>query len=339
MSDGSKRYKYSTGGEPVIHFIPPNRIDREGLFGALWNRLRGEEADDLLVASIRAHDVREPIRLLEPVGDDPRYRLVSGRGRLLAARELGLETIPAVVLDADEGDAVIRGLMEHYPDRRYSAAQAAVLCDLLVSRIGVDRARLTCEILGLLGFSGAKRVLDDLLDTAGLGDDVLMLAHRRGYSLRVLVRWARFDSSDRHDIAGLFRRVRLGSGPGDEVLGILREISVRDGTGVKDILDAPELSLLLDGDDEAVQRLGEEVRAILRSLRYPRFTAQKREFDRAAASLPLPKSAVIDHHPTFEGGGIGFSCRFQNPEEMEEAARFLRDAAGSDAVKKLFSLV
>jgi hypothetical protein len=344
MSDGSKGNTKNThytaiDGGPEVRPTPPDLVDRAGLFGALWDRLRGDEADGLLVASIRAHGVREPIRLLAPVGDDPRYRLASGRGRLLASLELGLKTIPAVVLDTNEGDAVVRGIMEHYPDRRYSAAQAAVLSDLLVNDIGVDRPRLTGEVLGLLGFSGSKRVLDDLLDAAGLGDDILALAHERGYSLRILVRWARFAATDREDIASLLRRVRLGSGPADEVLGILKEISVRDVAAVKDILDAHEVSSLLGGDDEAVLRRGEELRATLRSLRYPRFTAQKREFDRAAASLSLPKSAAIDHHPTFEGGGIGFSCRFQNPGDMEAAARFLLDAAGSDAVKKLFTLV
>jgi len=229
--------------------------------------------------------------------------------------------------------------MEHYPDRRYSAAQAAALTDHLVNDIGVERSRLTGEVLIPLGFSATEQVLDDLLTAAGLDADILELAHGRGYSLRVLVRWARFLPEDRCDIAELLRRVRLGSGPTDEVLGILWEVAIRDKTKVKDILEFPEIYSILDDQDEAVLRRGEALRSVLRRLRYPRFTALKLEFDRAAASLSLPKSAAIDHHPTFEGGGIGFSCRFHDSGDMEEMARFLIEAAGSDVMKKLFSLV
>ncbi|MBN1883577.1 MAG: ParB-like nuclease domain-containing protein [Deltaproteobacteria bacterium] len=338
MSDCSK-YNGVVGNLEVFS-VSPDLIDQEGLFGAPWERLRGDEADDLLVSSIRQCGVREPIKLITAAGVDDRYHLVTGRGRLLAARDLGLEAVPAMLLDTGREDAVIRGLMEHYPDRRYSAAQCAVLMDRLVNDIGVERFRLLSgDVPALLGFSAQERVLDDLLAAAGLGVDILGLAHGRGYSLRILMRWARFDTADRRDIAELLRRVRLGSGPADEVLGVLWEMKVRDETTVKDILDSHELVPLLDGDEGEVIRRGEELRSLLRGLRYPRFTAQKMEFDRAAASLPLPKSASIDHHPTFEGDGIGFSCRFYDPDDIEEAARFLTEAAGSDAVRKLFSLV
>jgi len=337
MNNGSKQN--TTGKESEVFLVSPDRIDRENLFGGLWHRLRGDKADDLLVASIRCHGVREPIKLIEAKGDDTRYLLVTGSGRVSAARDLGLEAVPAMLLDTDRGDAVIRGLMEHYPDRRYSAVQAAILSYRMVNDIGVDRSRMTGEVLALLGFSPSERILDDLLTAAGLDPDILELAHGRGYSLRVLVRWARFDAADRRDVASLLGRVRLGSGPADEVLGILWEMIVRDNTKVKDILTSPEITSVLDGEDEAVLRRGEALRAVLRGLRYPRLTAQKNEFDRAAVTLPLPKSVIIDHHPTFEGGGIGFSCRFHDPGDMEDAARFLIEAAGSDAMKKLFSLV
>jgi len=339
MSDCSKHN--DSGGTPEVFPVSPDRIDSDGLFGALWGRLRGDGTDDdLLAASIRRHGILEPVKLIAAEGDDTRYHLVTGRGRVRAAKRLGLMTVPGMLLDVTRGDAVVRGLMEHYPDRRYTAAQAAVLSDRLEGGLGVERSRLlSCGVPALMGFSATERVLDDLLTAAGLGADILFLAHGRGYSLRVLVRWARFDAEDRRDIAGLLRRVRLGSGPADEVLGILWEMKVRDNTPVGDILGLPELSSLLDGDDGEVLRRGEAVRTVLRGLRYPRFTAQKAAFDRAAASLSLPRSAAVDHHPTFEGGGIGFSCRFSDPGDMEETARFLIEAAGSDAAKKLFSLV
>jgi len=133
MSDGSKHDVLKDASKVV--FVSPDRVDREGLFGSLWGRLRTDPIDAMLVESIRRYGIYEPIQLIEPKGDDGLFHLVTGRGRLLAAREIGMETVPASVLDLGGKDAVIRGLMGHHPDRRYSAAQAAALaCGARLSR-------------------------------------------------------------------------------------------------------------------------------------------------------------------------------------------------------------
>ena len=123
MSDGSK-HDILKGASKVV-LASPNRIDREGLFGALWDRLRADDIDGVLVESIRRFGIFEPVQLIESKGDSGLFHLVTGRGRLLAAQHLGHESIPAIVLDMKRDAAVIRGLMAHHPDRRYSAAQAA----------------------------------------------------------------------------------------------------------------------------------------------------------------------------------------------------------------------
>lgn len=64
-----------------------------------------------LKASIRALGVLQPI-LVRPLGDE-RYEIVAGIRRVAAAREIGLASIPAIVQELENGDALIASLTEN----------------------------------------------------------------------------------------------------------------------------------------------------------------------------------------------------------------------------------
>jgi ParB family chromosome partitioning protein len=63
-----------------------------------------------LAASIREHGVVQPV-LLRAIGDD--FELVAGERRLRAAREAGLETVPAIVRELSDGEALEIALVEN----------------------------------------------------------------------------------------------------------------------------------------------------------------------------------------------------------------------------------
>ncbi len=54
-----------------------------------------------LAASIKMHGILQPL-VVEP-GDEGRYKLQIGKRRMAAARMIGLETVPAIVLDSTLG--------------------------------------------------------------------------------------------------------------------------------------------------------------------------------------------------------------------------------------------
>ena len=75
--------------------IVPNRVQPRTEFD--------RDALDELIASIREVGVLQPV-VVRPLPDEPgRYELIMGERRLRATKELGLDSIPAVVKDtADE---------------------------------------------------------------------------------------------------------------------------------------------------------------------------------------------------------------------------------------------
>ncbi|MFS4505004.1 ParB/RepB/Spo0J family partition protein [Clavibacter sp. Sh2141] len=120
---------------------------------------RPDELQELVV-SIREYGVLQPI-VVRPLGSDEtgraKYELVMGERRLRATKELGLDTIPAVIKDtADESmlrDALLENLhrSELNPLEEASAYQQlladfAITQDELAQRLGRSRPQITNTI-------------------------------------------------------------------------------------------------------------------------------------------------------------------------------------------------
>ena len=86
-----------------------------------------------LAESIRAHGLLQPI-VLRPV--DGWYEVVAGHRRLAAARELEWAEIPAVVRDANEGEAFLLTLVENLQRNDLSAQEESRALETLVRERG-----------------------------------------------------------------------------------------------------------------------------------------------------------------------------------------------------------
>ena len=84
-----------------ISQLPPDKLSP---FAKHPYRVREDAAMDELVASIRVHGILSPL-LARPKGEC--YELVSGHRRRLAAQKLGLPTVPVLVREMTDDEAVI----------------------------------------------------------------------------------------------------------------------------------------------------------------------------------------------------------------------------------------
>lgn len=88
----------------VKEFISQLSPDKLTPFAKHPYRVREDTAMDELVESIRVHGVLSPL-LARPKGEG--YELVSGHRRRLAAQKLGLPTVPVLVREMTDDEAVI----------------------------------------------------------------------------------------------------------------------------------------------------------------------------------------------------------------------------------------
>ena len=120
---------------------------------------------DDLVESIREHGVLQPI-LVSPNGDKDHYILVSGHRRLEASRQVGLETIPALIRKVDERERLELALTENTQRLNLSSFEEADAYAQLGDKFGLTPE----EIARRMGKSSVA--INDLLQQLTLPERI-----------------------------------------------------------------------------------------------------------------------------------------------------------------------
>ena len=128
------------------------------------------EATAGLAESIRAQGIIQPIVLRpRPAGG---YELIAGERRWRAAREANVTTLPALVRDAADRDALLLGLVENVAREELSPIEEARAYALLTDEFGLALG----EIAERVGSS--KPAVSNRLRLLELSDDVLAMVER-----------------------------------------------------------------------------------------------------------------------------------------------------------------
>jgi ParB family chromosome partitioning protein len=129
-----------------------------------------EAALEALAGSLRDRGVLQPVLVRPLPGGN--YELVAGERRWRAAQIAGLKTIPAIVRERDDADALQAALIENMAREDLNPVEEARACAALVEELGLTR-----ETVGLR--VGRSRVaVSNLLRLLDLPDDALHLLER-----------------------------------------------------------------------------------------------------------------------------------------------------------------
>ncbi|WP_367254952.1 plasmid partitioning protein RepB C-terminal domain-containing protein, partial [uncultured Phenylobacterium sp.] len=97
-------------------------------------RTRGKHAHNEVIDSIRRVGLKRPITVAvrgDPVGTA--YDLICGQGRMEAYAKLGRTHIPALVVDANEEECLVRSLVENVARRQHNGVE--LMSDILTLRL------------------------------------------------------------------------------------------------------------------------------------------------------------------------------------------------------------
>lgn len=153
-----------------------------------------ESALEALAGSLRERGVLQPV-LVRPVAGGT-YELVAGERRWRAAQLAGLESVPALVRERDDAEALEAALIENMAREDLNPVEEARACAALVEELGLTR-----EVVGLR--VGRSRVaVSNLLRLLDLPDEALALLQRgdltEGHGRALLLA---SDHADRRDLA------------------------------------------------------------------------------------------------------------------------------------------
>jgi ParB family chromosome partitioning protein len=129
------------------------------------------EATAGLADSIRAQGIIQPLLVRpRPAGG---YELIAGERRWRAAREAGVEKVPAVVREAADRDALLLGLVENVAREELSPVEEARAYAVLMDEFALSLG----EVAERVGRS--KPAISNRIRLLELSDDVLAMLERR----------------------------------------------------------------------------------------------------------------------------------------------------------------
>jgi ParB family transcriptional regulator, chromosome partitioning protein len=113
-----------------------------------------------LAASIAVHGILQPI-IVRPLADGG-YQLIAGERRLRAARLAGLETIPAITRDTDDGETSLElALIENIQRENLNAIETAMAYRELIDRFGLTHEAVARQVgKSRVAISNSLRLLD-----------------------------------------------------------------------------------------------------------------------------------------------------------------------------------
>jgi len=104
------------------------------------------EALDELVASIREVGVLQPVVVRPVAGQVDKYELIMGERRLRATKELGFDSIPAVIKDTADEDMLRDALLENLHRSQLNPLEEASAYQQLLADFGITQEQLATRI-------------------------------------------------------------------------------------------------------------------------------------------------------------------------------------------------
>jgi len=104
------------------------------------------EALDELVASIREVGVLQPVVVRPLSGQTNKYELIMGERRLRATKELGLDSIPAVIKETADEDMLRDALLENLHRSQLNPLEEASAYQQLLADFGITQEQLATRI-------------------------------------------------------------------------------------------------------------------------------------------------------------------------------------------------
>ena len=137
--------------EPDLVAVPGARLANLSPADIVPNRVQprvefDRDALDELIASIREVGVLQPV-VVRPLPDEPgQYELIMGERRLRATKELGLDSIPAVIKDTADEDMLRDALLENLHRSQLNPLEEASAYQQLLADFGITQEELAGRI-------------------------------------------------------------------------------------------------------------------------------------------------------------------------------------------------
>lgn len=253
------------------------------------------------------------------------YQLVAGFRRVETALELGLQRIPAVIVDGNVGELFCKSVERHAGQEANLRERARAVSVGL--SLGWTARQVAQRLLPALALEPSGRLAEHLARVGRLPPELLDLLVAKSFSLRRSLAFCALDAAEARSLARVATQLALGARQIEEVGTWLQEIARREQLPLAQVLQQLGLGETDEPDRAAsLQRLEQR--------RYPEATRRRAAIaalcDGFAAGL-----VTVRHHKNFAADGVDLSLHVDSVAQLREAAARLADGPTLERLDKI----
>lgn len=290
-----------------------------------------------LKCSIKTIGIVEPLHLRHTA--DGTHQIVCGYKRLLACRELGRQTIPALIYehnDLSPTQAFLHNLHNNAFSRALNVIEKAMVVSKLHGLYGVNEEEIVEKYLPLISEPKSYKLLHQLLAVNQIIDPMKAHIVKNDFSIANSARIAEFSPSTQHALLGVLQHIKPNANKLNELLDLIRDISARDGITVEDVLQRYQLLTIVTNPSVAAPEKVAALRQTLKGIKFPELTRKQAELSKLITELHLPEGAHLRADPYFEDPNFKLEYKFDALEELETLVSRIQNAMEQQQWKKVF---
>lgn len=254
------------------------------------------------------------------------YQVVAGFHRIDACRTLGWKRIWARLIDASDAKCAEIAVADNTGQRTLNWMETARAYALLRPHFPDETALLDCaRTLGLAAGPDIPRKTAALL---ALPQPLQRWVEEGVLPMPMALELGRLErTEDAVCLGELFRRFNLGLNRQREFLAYISDITRRDHLSIRQLLQDPQIVGILEDPNTDPPTKANQIRTLLRKLRYPKITAFEAQYQRHIRELHLPKGVELVAPEHFEGSAWRLFIHFTKPEELGRQLKTVQDLA------------
>ncbi|MFQ5842171.1 MAG: ParB/RepB/Spo0J family partition protein [Thermodesulfobacteriota bacterium] len=313
-NDGIKNQREYTEMDRIFSKIRIDAIDSRDHFFSMTFHPNLE----CLRRSIGRAGLLQPIIVREK-SKGSRYQVMSGFKRLNACKQLGLKTIEAFSYrksELSDLECFHIALHENLTTRGFNLIEKSMVLHKLIHQFGLPKGSVARDYMPMVGLQPNPRILEKVSQVVGLRVGVKRYIVEEEVSLGNATQFLEFAAEDQTEIGRLISELKLGENTLKEVLSLLREVSLRDGLKVRELVKGELEGIVSDATSSRVHKTS-RVRRRLQEMRYPRLTELEKAFHEKRKGLGLSPGISLHHPSYFEGDRLRVEFRFGNVGEFK----------------------
>ena len=274
------------------------------------------------------------VGLLQPImvrekSQGPGWQVISGFKRLTVCGQLGLREVEAFSYRKSELrdlEGFHIALQENLTTRGLNLMEKAMVLHKLIHQLGLSEDSVVRDYLPMLGLHPNLGILRKLSQLVHLPDEIGRYITEEEVSLGNAARFLEFPPEDQEEIGRLVPQMKLGENTLKEVLTFLREICLRDGLRVRELVHGEIEAIAHDANLSKAHKT-QRMRRRLREMRVPRLTELEKVFGEKRKGLGLGPGISLQPPPYFEGDTFRLEFGFKSVEQLKAILWNLTEAS------------